>query len=102
MTQCIEGLFYENLQKKYEEKDKQYSIMRLKSPLEFYDVLNINFPVLEKERKQITNKSSIIVVDHDNMKSCTITLSKEEFQMLNRIKTEKEQTRFIYNVYISR
>lgn len=102
MSQCIEGLFYENLQKKYEEKDKQYSIMRLKSPLEFYDVLNINFPVLEKERKQITNKSSIIVVDHDNMKSCTITLSKEEFQMLNRIKTEKEQTRFIYNVYISR
>jgi len=74
--------------------------MKLKQPIEFYKVLDINFPV--KEKKQINQKSNIMIVDHDNKKSVQFSLTKEEFQLLNKIKSEEEQTKFIYNIYKSR
>lgn len=100
LAQCMEGLFYEQLQKRFEEKDRQYELMKLKQPIEFYKVLDINFPV--KEKKQINQKSNIMIVDHDNKKSVQFSLTKEEFQLLNKIKSEEEQTKFIYNIYKSR
>jgi hypothetical protein len=98
MSQCIEGLFYEYLEKRYTEKDKQYQIMRIKNILDFYRVLEHNFECKNK----LTHKSNILIVDHVHKHSKTITLSKEDFHKIQSLKEDWESiSKFIRNTYIS-
>jgi hypothetical protein len=100
MSQCLEGLFYEYLEKRYTEKDKQYQIMRVKNILDFYHVLEHNFENTCKYK--LTHKSNILIVDHIHKQSKTISLTKEDFQKIQTLKEDWESiSKFIRNTYLS-
>jgi 3-dehydroquinate synthetase len=100
MSQCLEGLFYEYLEKRYTEKDKQYQIMRVKNILDFYHVLEHNFENTCKYK--LTHKSNILIVDHIHKQSKTITLTKEDFQKIQTLKEDWDSiSKFIRNTYLS-
>jgi hypothetical protein len=102
-TQCIEGLYYDTLQKRYAEKDRQYELMRCKSLLDFYRVLDYSFP--NKSPKPLTQKSSIFVMDHVRRQSKTIqlnTLKKEDLNLIEKMERAKQGdyiAKFIRNIY---
>lgn len=103
ITQCIEGLYYEQLEKIYKEKDKMYEIMRLKTPNDFYNVLDVNFTV---EHKKLNPKSTIIVIDHDNRNTLTFSLNKEQIAIYNDIMNKQNNykddiPKFLFNIYKS-
>lgn len=98
MTQCMEGLFYDTLQKRYEEKDRQYEIMRCHDLTDFFSLLNHNFP---SQYKPLNIKSSIFVVDHVNKKSTLLKLKKEEIQVIETLKEHSHITKYIENLYTS-
>lgn len=108
IAQCLEGLFYEYLEKRYEEKDKQYEIMRMKNILDFYNVIHLNFQ--DKNPKSLTVKSNILVVDHTQQTSKTITLSKEEVNNIQNLYNSKNKeydldllsAKYIRNIYLSK
>jgi len=107
LAQCMEGLYYDTLQKRYQEKDRQYELMRCKDLLDFYKVLEYCFP--NKNIKPLNQKASVFVIDHSRKQSKTIQLSTLKKEELNWI--EKNQggsreydskgyiSKFIRNVY---
>lgn len=100
MSQCLEGLFYEYLEKRHHEKDKQYEIIRVKNILDFYRVLDNNFEHICNYK--LTNKSNILIVDHIHKQSKTITLTKENVQQIQILKEDRESiAKFIRNTYLS-
>lgn len=108
IAQCLEGLFYEHLEKIYKEKDTQFQIMRLKTPNDFYNVLNFNFTFPSISSKRLNPKSNIIVIDHDNRNTATFSLNKEEFLSYNILlkhndhEDSNEILKFLYNIYKSK
>lgn len=97
MAECMEGLLYDALQKRYKEKDDQYNIMRCKSPLECYKILEHNFQIASKP---FSLKSQIFIIDHPQRRSKTINLSKHDLHILDQLKTDAPATaRYLRNVY---
>lgn len=99
MTECIEGLLYDSLEKRYAEKDRQYEIMRCKTPLEFYRVLEHNFTF---GTKPFTLKSQIFIIDHTRRQSKTLALNKHDLQVIDQLKGDSRLTaRYLRNLYAS-
>jgi hypothetical protein len=96
MVECLEGLFYEYLQKRYQEKDKQYEILRCTSIIDYYKILEYNFPT---RPKPLSNKTSIFVIDHVNRQSKTIHLTKEHANVCERLSTPELVAKYIRSVY---
>lgn len=99
-AQCLEGLYYDTLQKRFTEKDKQYDLMRCKDLLDFYRILDYAFPI--KHQKAINLKSQILVVDHMRKKCETISLNKENVQLFDRLKDPKLMALYAKNIYESK
>jgi hypothetical protein len=97
MTDCIEGLFHDALERRYAEKDKQYEIMRCRTPLEFYQVMDANFPL--ESRKAFTTKSTVMVVDHVTRQSKLLHLNGEHVQVLGRLDDPGRRARYLRNLY---
>lgn len=95
-TGCIEGFFYEQLNRRYAEKDAQYEIMRVKDLLEFYKVLDLNFPY--KNQKTLTVKSNILVVDHTRRMHKQLSLNKEHMHILEKLNSE-QAARYLRSMY---
>jgi hypothetical protein len=93
---CLEGIFYETLNKRYQEKDAQYEIMRIKELLEFYKVLELNFPY--KNQKTLTIKSNILVVDHVRKMSKQLNLTKENLHHTEKL-TPEQTARYLRSMY---
>lgn len=96
IAECLEGLFHEYLQKRYQEKDKQYDILRCKSLIDFYKILEYNFPV---RAKPLTIKSSVFVIDHVNAQSKTIHLNKEHVNTCERLGDSNLIAKYLKSVY---
>jgi len=99
MVQCIEGLFYDILEKRYHEKDKQNQIIRLKSIHDFFNVIDINFPI--QEVKPFSTKTSIYVIDHQQEKNAHFYLKSENIKVINELKKYSDIEKYIKNVYLS-
>lgn len=76
ISECMEGFFYDILEKRYQEKDRQYEIIRLQNILDYYRVLDYNFPISQDryDIRGVNIKSSILVIDHLRQKSKLIYL----------------------------
>jgi hypothetical protein len=98
MTECIEGLFHDYLEKRYKEKDMQYDIMRCKTPLDFYQLLDCNFP---STMKPLTLKSQIFIIDHPHQKSKTISLNKQDLTVIENLKDTGLIARYLRNLYVA-
>ena len=99
VTQCLEGLFYDYLEKRYQEKDKQYEIMRCRKILDFYNVLHYNFPYISE--KPFSLKTVIMVVDHVNKKTKTLTIRPENLKVIQKLNTQDEIKKYLRNIYTS-
>lgn len=100
MTQCIEGLFYDYLEKRYKEKDRQYEIMRCKTPLDFFYALEFNFP--STDRKPLCHKSQIFIIDHPNRTSKTLSLSKQDIHVMQSMGHEPTWiAQYLKNLYLA-
>lgn len=93
---CIEGLFYDLLAQRYAEKDAQYEIMRVRELLEFYKVLDMNFPY--KNQKTLSLKSNIMVIDHIRKMNKQLTLTKEHMHVLEKLNPE-QSARYLRSMY---
>lgn len=100
MAQCMEGLFYDYLEKRYAEKDQQYAIMRCKTPLEFFQVLEHNFPGA-RSAKPLSLKSQIFIIDHVRHKSTTLSLNKHDLQVMERFKHPGQAALYLRNRYLA-
>lgn len=100
-SQCLEGLYHDFLQKRYDEKDKQYEIMRCKNLMDFYKIIDNCFPV---STKPLNIKSQILVIDHPERKCENITLTKENIQVLEKLERMDKDLKKIYirNIYESK
>jgi hypothetical protein len=101
MAECIEGLFYDYLEKRHAEKDQQYAIMRCKTPLEFCSVLEHNFPQLTALPKPLTHKHQIFIIDHVQRRSKTLILQKQDVQVIDRLKDPRLIARYLRNLYVA-
>lgn len=99
-SQCLEGIYFDSLQKKYEEKDRQYDIMRCKNMLDFYRILEYTFPI--KNSKPLTLKSQIFVVDHFRKRCETYSLNKEHVQVFEKLKDPHLIALYAKNIYESK
>ena len=99
MTECMEGLFYEYLNKRHDEKDRQYEIMRCKNLLDFYKILDYNFPY--KNTRPLSIKSSIFVIDHVNRQSKMIHINKEHVSTAERLSNSEDVAKYLRSVYES-
>lgn len=98
VCQCLEGLFYDYLEKRYQEKDKQYEIMRCKDMLDFYRVFDYNFSYNEKS---LSLKSTVLVVDHLNKKSRMLSIRPENLKIIEKLKTKNNIQKYLRNLYTS-
>ena len=99
MTECIEGLLHDSLEKRYAEKDRQYEIMRCKTPLEFYRILEHNFTF---NPKPLTLKSQIFIIDHIHRQSKTLTLNKHDLHVIEQLKGDARLiSRYLRNLYVA-
>lgn len=105
ISQCVEGLYYEYLQKRYEEKDQQYTIMKCSKTIEFIKILEAIFPW--KQNKNFSTKTQILVIDNINKRSSTIQLKTQDIQVIQKLNTslndEKKVllTQYLKNLYLS-
>lgn len=97
IAQCMEGLFYDCLQKRYEEKDKQNDVIRLRNMDEFFSVIDANFPSL----KTLSNKSSIHIVDHVRKSNSTFSLKQEHVQIAKKFANSTQTAKYVKNIYLS-
>jgi len=97
IAECLEGLYYDYLKRRHEEKDKQYEIMRCKDMLEFYKILDYNFPC--KNAKPLSLKSNIFVIDHVRQQSKTISLTKENLNACEKLQEPRLISKYLRNVY---
>jgi hypothetical protein len=97
MVECLEGLFYDYLEKRYTEKDAQYEIMRCKSLLDFVKILDYNFPY--KSTKPLSPKSTVFVIDHVNHQSKMIHMNKEHVNITERLGQPDAIAKYIRSVY---
>ncbi len=97
MAECLEGLYYDYLKRRHEEKDRQYEIMRCKDMLDFYRILDYNFPC--KNAKPLTLKSNIFIIDHVRQQSKTISLTKENLNACEKLQDTQLISKYLRNVY---
>lgn len=95
ISQCIEGLFYDCLQKRYEEKDRQNDVIRLRTMHEFFSVLDANFP----SQKNLGPKSVIHVIDHDKQTTSNFSLKPEHVQITRKFIDMNQVAKYVRNIY---
>lgn len=98
MSHCIEGLFHDMMEKRHAEKERQNAIMRCRTPLEFYHLMDYNFPATSSN-KPWSVKTQILVIDHPRRKSQTVQLTKEHVAVLERLGVATLRTQYLRNVY---
>lgn len=97
MTHCIEGLYHDMMEKRHAEKERQNAIMRCRTPLDFYHLVDHNFT--PTTHKPWSPKTQILVIDHPRRKNQTIQLTKEHVAVLERLGTAPMRTQYLRNVY---
>jgi hypothetical protein len=81
LSKCIEGVYYDVVNKQMENKKKEYSKLPLKSVEEIYGCIEVNFP-----DKYVYNENTIIFCLDCTKKVCKpFRLSKKEIKELNEI-----------------
>lgn len=90
----IEGLFFGVMNKKMNDKQKQYDRLPLKSTEQIYATLDSNFPY----NYTFNDKTKVVVVDAYEEKSSVLSLNNDQIDRLNDLHNFKKGT-FLYDIY---
>lgn len=101
LSQCIEGLIYESLQKRFMEKDNQNDIIRIKSIEKIFKIIDINFDSKQNDMLKFKNKTCIYVIDHIRKQNNSFTLDQKNIHEIHKFKNFKLITKYIYNLYLT-
>lgn len=101
ISQCMEGFFFSTLEKRFEEKDRQYQLIRCQNILDFFYAIEYNFPPAKTKEcyKLLNPKSSILVVDHVRKRNKLMYLNKETHLPIPKLSSTAETATYLRNLY---